>query len=167
MTAEFSPFGMLIFLFSFTEQTIAQRDLWALWFIPDNTSITGCSCQKYNFIWSQDFPLLQFGYCIWPTTIQLELLYVYGACPYIAHYNNTALSTVVSYSFQIQLPYNASLLNEFIWRVHVWATKSKCAESVKVAMALHYTHTLWNAVSARNVVMDGSCTISISWNFSK
>ena len=29
-----------------------------------------------------------------------------------------------------------------------------------MAMALHYTHTLWNAVSAGDMVMDGSCTIS-------
>ena len=33
-------------------------------------------------------------------------------------------------------------------------------------MALHYTHTLWNAVSAGDVVMDWSCTngTGISWN---
>ena len=40
--------------------------------------------------------------------------------------------------------------------------KVNCVESVKMAMALHYTHTLWNAVSAGDMVMDGSCTIS--WN---
>ena len=34
-------------------------------------------------------------------------------------------------------------------------------ESAK-AMALHYTHTLWSAVSAGGMVMDGSCTFS--WN---
>ena len=28
-----------------------------------------------------------------------------------------------------------------------------------MAMALHYIHTLWNAVSAGDVVMDGCCTI--------
>ena len=31
--------------------------------------------------------------------------------------------------------------------------------SVKMATALHYTHTLWNAVSAGDMDMDGSCTI--------
>ena len=34
-----------------------------------------------------------------------------------------------------------------------------------MAMALHYIHTLWNAVSAEDMVMDGSCTIS--WNSSQ
>ena len=36
-------------------------------------------------------------------------------------------------------------------------------ESVKIAMVLHYTHTLLNAVSVGDMVMVGSCTIS--WNF--
>ena len=31
-----------------------------------------------------------------------------------------------------------------------------------MAMVLHYTHTLWNAVSAGDMGMDGSCTTS--WN---
>jgi len=34
-----------------------------------------------------------------------------------------------------------------------------------MAMALHCTHILWNAVSAGDMVMDGSCTIS--WNCSQ
>ena len=34
-----------------------------------------------------------------------------------------------------------------------------------MAMALHYTHILWNAVSAGDMVMVRSCTIS--WNFSQ
>ena len=29
-----------------------------------------------------------------------------------------------------------------------------------MTMALHYTHTLWNAVGVGDMVMDGSCTIS-------
>ena len=47
----------------------------------------------------------------------------------------------------------------------MWALNSRrytvCAN---MAMALHHTHTLWNAVSAGDMVMDGSCTIS--WNVS-
>ena len=38
-------------------------------------------------------------------------------------------------------------------------------EGVKMVMELHYTNTLWNAASAGDMVMDGSCTIS--WNFSR
>ena len=34
-----------------------------------------------------------------------------------------------------------------------------------MAMALHYIHMLCSAVSAGDMVMDGSCTIS--WNFSQ
>ena len=35
--------------------------------------------------------------------------------------------------------------------------KVNCGESVKMTMALHYTriYTLWNAVSAGDMVMDG------------
>ena len=42
--------------------------------------------------------------------------------------------------------------------------KAHCVESVKMAMGLHYTHTLWNAVSAGEVVMDGSCTFFLNWS---
>ena len=34
-----------------------------------------------------------------------------------------------------------------------------------MAMVLDYTHTLWNAVSAGDMVTDGSCTIF--WNSSQ
>ena len=34
-----------------------------------------------------------------------------------------------------------------------------------MATALHYTHTLWNAVSAGDMVMDGDYTIF--WNSSR
>ena len=38
--------------------------------------------------------------------------------------------------------------------------KAYCVESAKMDMALHCNHTLWNAVSAGDMVMDGSYTIS-------
>ena len=37
---------LLIFLFSVTEQTTAQRDVFPPWFVPDNRSSTGCSCSS-------------------------------------------------------------------------------------------------------------------------
>ena len=83
----------------------------------------------------------------------------FGACPYIAHYNTTRFHGL-SY---IQLPSNLSLLDEFM--CGPLNENVNCVGSVKMAMALHYTHTLWNAVSAGDMVMDGSCTIS--WNCSQ
>ena len=32
-----------------------------------------------------------------------------------------------------------------------------------MASVLHYTHTLWSAVSAGDMVMDGPCTISLNF----
>ena len=78
----------------------------------------------------------------------------YGPCPYNTNYKST---TFVDGVFFIQLPSNVSLLNEFM----CGPLKTHYAESVKMAMALHYTHILWNAVSAGDMVMDGSCTISV------
>ena len=43
--------------------------------------------------------------------------------------------------------------------------KAYYVESVKMAMAPQSTLTLWNVVSAGDMVMDGSCTIF--WNFSQ
>ena len=37
--------------------------------------------------------------------------------------------------------------------------------SAKISMVLHDTFTLWNAVSAGDMVMDGPCTIF--WNSSQ
>ena len=109
MRTNLSPLGVLIFLFSFLEQTIAQRDVCPPWFVPDNTSITGCSChQEYAKVHcGQDFPLLHFGFCMTynNTTGATE----YGPCPYIGHY-----STLAEYSFYIQLPSNVSLVNKFM-----------------------------------------------------
>ena len=103
-------FGVFIFLFSFTEQTTTQRDVCPPWFVPDNTSSTGCSCYHYTskLNCGPDFPLLYFGYCM--TYNNKTGVTEFGACPYIAHYNITA----VGYSFHIQLPSNVSLLNEFM-----------------------------------------------------
>ena len=39
-------FVLLIILVSFKEQTIAQQDVCPPWFVPDNTSSTGCSCKN-------------------------------------------------------------------------------------------------------------------------
>ena len=106
MRTNLSLFGVLIFLFSFTEQTIAQRDDCPPWFIPDNTSCTGCSCHQENakVYCGRDFPLLHFGFCM--TYNNTTGVTAYGACPYIAHYSN-----IVDY---IQLPSNVSLLNEYM-----------------------------------------------------
>ena len=101
---------LLIALFSFTEQNIAQQDVCPPWFIPDNRSSSGCSCQQYasKVHCGSNFPLLRFGACMTynSTTGATE----FGPCPYIAHYNYTIVNGL-SY---IQLPSNASLLNEFM-----------------------------------------------------
>ena len=109
MRTNLSPFSMLIFLFSFTEQTIAQRYDCPPWFIPDNTSCTGCSCHQENakVYCGRDFPLLHFGFCM--TYSNTTGVTAYGACPYTAHYSN-----IVEQFFYIQLPSNVSLLNEYM-----------------------------------------------------
>ena len=100
-------FGVFIFMFSFTEQTTAQRDVCPPWFIPDNTSSTGCSCQHdANVYCGPDFPFLQFGFFM--TYDKKTGATEYGACPYIARYNTTHIAG----EFYIQLPSNVSLLNE-------------------------------------------------------
>ena len=110
MRAHLSPFGVLLFLFSFVEQTIAEQDVCPSWFIPDNTSITGWYRYQYGaeVICHPDFLLLRFGYCITynNTTGTTE----YGTCPFIGHYNTTYGAGI----FYIQLPSNVSLLNEFV-----------------------------------------------------
>ena len=109
MRTNLSLLGVLIFLFSFTEQTIAQRDVCPPWFIPDNTSCTGCSCHRQNakVYCGPNFPLLHYGFCM--TYSNTTGVTEYGPCPYIAHYSNLA-----EYSFYIQLPSNVSLLNEYM-----------------------------------------------------
>ena len=102
---------LLFTLFSFTEQTAAQQDGCPPWFIPDNTSSTGCSCyDSYREVkCGLNFTLLHPGYCM--TYSSTNETTVYGPCPYIGYYNTT---TFVDGFFYIQLPSNVSLLNEFM-----------------------------------------------------
>ena len=90
-------------------QCPAKEDACPPWFIPDNNSITGCSCgthkQGDNIKCGSDFTLLRFGYCM--TYNSTDGTTVYGKCPYIAHY------TIKDYVY-IQLPENVSQLNEFM-----------------------------------------------------
>ena len=111
MRANLSSFSVLIFLFSFTRKTTAQQDVCPPWFIPDNTSSTGCSCHHYvrKVMCGSDFSFLQFGFCM--TYDNTSGATEFGACPYIGHYNT---STHVDDLFYIQLPSNLSLLNEFM-----------------------------------------------------
>ena len=159
MEAVFST-SLFILLFIFTEQITARKDVCPPWFVQDNKSTTGCSCGNAYangaIVCGSDSPLLHFGFCM--TYNSANETTEYGPCPFIARYNsNTASFSDVWY---LQLPSNASLLNEFMCgplnrEVH-------CVRSVKMAMVLHCTRTLWSAVSAGDMVMDGSCTIS--WN---
>ena len=101
---------LFIFVFSFTEQTTAHRDVCPPWFIPDNTSITGCSCHHYTskVNCGPDFVLLHFGFCMTysNTTGATE----FGACPYTVHCNTTHFNGILF----IQMPSNVSSLNEFM-----------------------------------------------------
>ena len=101
----------LLILFSLTEQTAAQQDVFPPCFSPDNSSSVEWSCCNFDkdMDCASDFPLLLYGNCMTynSTTETLE----YGPCPYIAHYNNV---TTVNGVFYIQLPMNLSLLNEFM-----------------------------------------------------
>ena len=101
----------LLILFSLTEQTAAQQDVFPPCFSPDNSSSVEWYCCNFDkdMDCASDFPLLLFGNCMTynSTTETLE----YGPCPYIAHYNNV---TTVNGVFYIQLPMNLSLLNEFM-----------------------------------------------------
>ena len=101
-------FFLLILLFSFPAQPTAQ-DVCPPWFVPDNTSKTGCSCHHSHteVRCGSDFPLLHLGLCM--TYNNSTEITVYGPCPYIAHYSNIVS---VDHVFYIQLPTNVSLLNE-------------------------------------------------------
>ena len=106
-------FFLLILLFSFTEETTAQRDVCPPWFVLDNTSSTGCYCHQYytNVYCGPDSPFLSFGFCM--TYNNTSGATEYGACPYIGHYNTN--TTINFYDlFFIQMPSNVSLLNEFM-----------------------------------------------------
>ena len=99
-----------LFLFLFTEQTTALQNC-PSWFVPDNSSRTGCSCQSYftQVKCGSDFPLLHLGFCM--TYNSSTETTEFGPCPYIAHYNTTIS---VDHVFYIRLPSNASSLNEFM-----------------------------------------------------
>ena len=102
---------LLAFLFSFTEQATGKRDVCPPWFTPDNRSSTGCSCGRVGsqVYCRSDFPLLHPGFCM--TYNSANETTEYGPCPYIGQYNSTATFNDVWY---LQLPSNASLLNEFM-----------------------------------------------------
>ena len=102
---------LLVLLLSFTEQTTAHRDVCPLWFVPDNRSNTGCSCHGSHSDVKCDpgAPILHLGFCM--TYNHTTGITDYGPCPYIAHYTIFFYSGSHSY---IQLPSNASLLNDFM-----------------------------------------------------
>ena len=135
-------------------QTSAQQDVCPPWFVPDNTSCTGCSCYHYTskVNCGPDFTLLYFGYCMTynNTTGSTE----FGACPYIGHYNKT---TYVDDLTCIQLPSNVSLLNEFMCGPlnRKGELCGKCKNGYGIAL---YSYTL-ECSKCWNMVMDGSCTI--------
>ena len=111
MRTNLSPIGMLIILFSFPDQTTAQRDVCPPWFIPDNTSITGCSChQDVSKVYcGPDLPLFYFGFCM--SYSNKTGATEYGPHPYIGCYNTT---TYIDGTFYIQFRSHVSLLNEFM-----------------------------------------------------
>ena len=74
----------------------------------------------------------------------------FAACPYIAHYNTKPFNGILF----IQMPSNVSQLNEYMCESELCG---KCKDGYGIA--------LWNAVSAGDMAMNGSCTIS--WNFSQ
>ena len=99
-------FVLFIPLFSFPEQGTAKQDVCPPWFVPDNTSSTGCSCYSFgeDIKCGLNFSLLHLGYCM--TYNRSTEATAFGPCPYIAQY-----ITSVNY---IQLPKNVSLLDEFM-----------------------------------------------------
>ena len=98
---------LLIFLSGLTRQTATMCPPW---FIPDNSSRTGCSCHKPHAAvkCGKNSSLLQFGYCM--TYDSATEITEHGPCPYIRRFDNTA----VAHMFYIQLPENVSVLNEFM-----------------------------------------------------
>ena len=83
---------LLIFLSGLMRQTAG---VCPPWFIPDNSSRTGCSCHKSGAAvkCGKNSSLLQFGYCMTydSATERTE----YGPCPYIRRFNNTAVAHVL------------------------------------------------------------------------
>ena len=103
---------LVVLLLSFTEQTTAQRDVCPPWFVPDNRSCTGCSCNSpvAEVKCGMNFTLLRFGYCM-SYNISTETT-EHVPSPYIARYNTNFIDTVDA--FYLRLPGNVSLLNEFM-----------------------------------------------------
>ena len=103
---------LVLIVFSFTDQTTAQHDVCPPWFVPDNTSRTGCSCNSHGrgvkCLSDSDSLFMQLGNCMTynSTTNTAE----YGPCPYIAHYN----ITYTDYGFYIQMPSNVSEFTKFM-----------------------------------------------------
>ena len=102
-------FFLLMLLFCFSEQTTAEWDICPPWFIPDNTSITGCSCHHYstNVMCGPDFPFLYLGSCM--TYNNTSGATVFGTCSYIRHYNIIDLIISGIYSCQVMYLYLMSL----------------------------------------------------------
>ena len=125
---------LLIFLSGLMKQTAAACPPW---FIPDNSSSTGCSCPKSGagVKCGKNSSLLQFGYCM--TYDSATETTEYGPCPYIRHFNNTAVAQM----FYVQLPENVSLLNEFMCGPLNREGKlcGKCKDGYGIAL---YTYTL-------------------------
>ena len=101
---------VLLIILMVTVQSATQQNICPPWFIPDNSSSTGCSCHHSfgkEVKCSVDFTLLQFGFCMTynSTTENAE----YGPCPYITHYNATSLDNMF-----LKLPVNVTLLNDFM-----------------------------------------------------
>ena len=100
----------LLVLVSFLEQAAAQQDECPPWFVPDNESNSGCSCKSlYDEVeCGVHSALLKLGFCMTYNSTTKTAEYV--PCPYIAHYKITHDDSIL----YIQLPQNASLLNEFM-----------------------------------------------------
>ena len=71
----------------------------------------------------------------------------HGPCPYIGHYSTIKDNFIcVGHAFYIQLQVMYPILMRSCVGHRI--EKGCCVASVKMAMALHYTCTLWNAVGA-------------------
>ena len=108
MKAIFST-GLLILLFTFTEQTTG----WHQDVCPPDSSFGGhgCICFKTSPAPIREcFPLMYFGYCVtYNNAIEAE---EYGPCPYITRYDRTYHTG--QRVFYVWLPENMSMLNEFM-----------------------------------------------------
>ena len=96
---------LFIFLFSFPQQTTAERDVCPPWF--NNTSNPGSS-SSFAVRCDSDSLFLLLGNCMtYNSTTDITEV---GSCQYVQHLNITSVDHVL----YIQLPNNVSLLNEFM-----------------------------------------------------